>query len=202
MNDLFAYMVLGAILLTLWNVFIRRLFLDMYRQRLFELRENLFDYADSGKTSFKSEQYKILRDRLTNVMKFSGRIGFFKSKIDRILISFISRNDTPSEKHSRFEYLAKIADSNEREKYLSIEQSVDNATGYYMLWSNPIIAPLAFIYVVVSLIYLILRMLVKHTVRFSFSEKIESGVGSKVPVSWVRSVVDNADHDISNFKPA
>ncbi|GJM05032.1 MAG: hypothetical protein DHS20C09_10230 [marine bacterium B5-7] len=60
--------------LTLLMLFFRgpwqSILVDITRQRLFEVRDNIFLYAENGKIDFNSETYKNIRDRINSAIRF------------------------------------------------------------------------------------------------------------------------------------
>jgi hypothetical protein len=68
--------LLGIWLLYCW--FYRDYRVDLFRQRLFKLRDSLFDYAESGQVSFDHPAYGMLRSTLNGFIRFGHRFGFLQ----------------------------------------------------------------------------------------------------------------------------
>ena len=49
---------------------------DAFRQRLFTLRDDLFDYAQSGKIAFDNPSYMTLRNVMNGLIRFTHRLTF------------------------------------------------------------------------------------------------------------------------------
>jgi hypothetical protein len=65
-------------LLFLWGLFylsIRQLLLDNVRQRIFALRDQVFDFAADGGIAFDDLAYRGLRDNLNNLIRFANRLS-------------------------------------------------------------------------------------------------------------------------------
>jgi hypothetical protein len=60
----------------LWSLGIKRLFLDAFRERLFELRFELFRLGMSGELPFDSETYRIFEMLICGMLRFGHRITF------------------------------------------------------------------------------------------------------------------------------
>lgn len=50
--------------------------LDAYRQRLFDLRDDLFNYALSGRISFQDPRYRDLRLRINSLIRYAHTATF------------------------------------------------------------------------------------------------------------------------------
>ena len=50
--------------------------IDAFRQRLFSLRDKLFDYAANGSVSFDEPAYMMLRNRINGMIRFADCIAF------------------------------------------------------------------------------------------------------------------------------
>ena len=197
MDKIFAYMILVAILLAIWNIFIKPLALDIYQQRLFELREELYDFADSGNTDFDSMQYKTLHERLTKVARFSSRFGIISSTIDEILISILTKGNSKQERESGLAYLEGISNKVEIDKYTNIESELDSITIHYLLWSNAVVAPLLFVGLVVAVLFRAFRRAVKSIINEKTPRNTRHIVGKQLTVNLARSVVNRADHNMA-----
>lgn len=68
-------------LLMVWAFFyiwLRSFFLDNLRQALFEIRDNLFDFAADGAIPFDDFCYRILRDDLNGLILFADKMSFLR----------------------------------------------------------------------------------------------------------------------------
>ncbi len=79
MNSVFYFTVtvlgLSAMWLV-WDLGLKKLFLDGFRERLFELRFNLFAIAASGEISFDDEAYRAIETLLCGMIRFAHRMTF------------------------------------------------------------------------------------------------------------------------------
>lgn len=67
----FGALITLAIAYLFFYVLWQRYVIDVTRQQLFELRDQLFDLAADGKLSFQSETYKILRKVFNTSIRFA-----------------------------------------------------------------------------------------------------------------------------------
>jgi hypothetical protein len=59
----------------LWSLAIKKLFLDGFRERLFELRFELFRLGVSGELPFDSDTYRTLETLICGLLRFGHRIS-------------------------------------------------------------------------------------------------------------------------------
>jgi hypothetical protein len=63
-----------AILFWLWSA-VR---LDCFRQQVFAVRDELFDYAASGRIAFSHPAYRLLRKSMNGFIRYGHQISFFQ----------------------------------------------------------------------------------------------------------------------------
>src|ERR1039457_4111930 len=52
--------------------------LDVFRQKMFAVRDELFDYAESGKIGFNHPAYRLLRQSMNGFIRYGHRLTFFQ----------------------------------------------------------------------------------------------------------------------------
>ncbi len=65
----------------LWGIFYasgRSLLLDILRQRLFAIRDELFDFAADGGIEFNDPTYRELRDDINSLIRFAHKLSFVR----------------------------------------------------------------------------------------------------------------------------
>ena len=60
----------------LWSLGIKPLVLDLFRERLFELRFQLFRLGMNGEIDFSNDTYRTLETQLCGLIRFSHRVTF------------------------------------------------------------------------------------------------------------------------------
>lgn len=71
----------AALLIMLTVVFLRlipELRLDIFRQKMFSLRDELFDYAVAGNVKFDDPAYRLLRQSMNGNIRYGHQITFFR----------------------------------------------------------------------------------------------------------------------------
>ena len=82
-------------LILLWVLFylsVRSLLLDSLRQKLFAIRDDLFDFAADGGISFEDQSYRELRNDINNLIRFADKLSFARL----LLASWAVREDHPA----------------------------------------------------------------------------------------------------------
>src|SRR5256714_10642387 len=72
-------LTIGLSLLALWIGFFwlyRDYAIDRYRQRLFALRDEVWDFAAAGRVGFNDAAYRLVRDRLNGLIRFAHLLSF------------------------------------------------------------------------------------------------------------------------------
>jgi hypothetical protein len=82
----------------LWDVFFKAYRLDALRQRLFNLRGDLFDYAATGAISFNHPAYGMLRTRINRLIRFAHRFTSMQ------LLLVVTMSDPPSDHEPLLEW--------------------------------------------------------------------------------------------------
>lgn len=86
-NAIFSILsILGLLYLIFWRYKTYRI--DVFRQDIFELRDKLFDYAQSGNIDYNHPSYGTLRSLMNGFIRFGHQISFCQL----ITISIIMKN--------------------------------------------------------------------------------------------------------------
>lgn len=65
---------IGVILFWLWP----SVRLDCFRQDMFAVRDELFDYASSGRISFSHPAYRLLRQSMNGFIRYGHQVSFYQ----------------------------------------------------------------------------------------------------------------------------
>jgi hypothetical protein len=146
--QLFICALLGAF--AFWHLGVRKNLLDTYRQGLFELRDELFDYAAVGKIAFDDEAYRYLRRRINVMSRFAHRL----TTLDMILSELIWKNITTVKKETEdFEkHLINVKNSDSREFIQSINQKSNKLALKFFIKSN-LTSPLVVLYYIIKSLF-------------------------------------------------
>ncbi len=138
----------------LWQACIRRYLLDSFRQRLFEIRDNLFDYALENKIPFSIDVYVRLRMAINARIRYAHRITL----IDLLggLIFANKMRPVVEEEENKFKNgLAQLSEEH-RKHFVEVKERFDKETAFFFLRSNPVVFIAVFFVVLVMFIYFFL----------------------------------------------
>jgi hypothetical protein len=68
--------------------------LDVFRQRMFAVRDDLFAYAASGKINFDDPAYRLLRQSMNGFLRYGHNLTFFRLCVTLVLWHFEGRPRT------------------------------------------------------------------------------------------------------------
>jgi len=121
--------------LVLVFVFVNQYRVDAVRQRLFELRDALFDDALAGKISFDSPAYKATRVLLNGLLRFAHRLS-----LSRFLVAMRFVPPPSVRAGARFEAVLKASPSADRELCMGYVSAANKVVAKHML-SSPLAVP-------------------------------------------------------------
>jgi hypothetical protein len=114
--------------------------LDALRDELFQVRNELFDYAATGAVSFDDPAYWLLRQRLNGLLRFAHTVSF-----GRVIISVTAMSTSPeglrrmrtsSERwRAELEHVGKGV----REKLLAFESRAGEVVAKHLITGSPIL---------------------------------------------------------------
>lgn len=124
---------------------------DAFRQKMFKLRDDLFDDAASGKISFDSPAYGMLRNAMNGFIRFGHRLNIWQVLLFKMLIGKDNgKIDHPFDRE--FINNTKHCTENEREIFLTYYGRMNLQILEHLIFSSLIlmvlIIPLVFFYFV------------------------------------------------------
>lgn len=143
---MFILIAQAALLIWYFGFLRQQLFIDEYRQRLFILRDSLFDDALAGKVSFDDGAYKKVRSRINGLIRYSEDLNFLRIIVGAVLFRFSpSRNEFKSMlKEYEEEFNEELASLGEEKRLLlkAAEVRSMTLTIIYILKSSFLMGPL------------------------------------------------------------
>lgn len=129
--------------------------IDAYRQRLFAIRDGLFDFAASGAIGFDDPAYTTLRSVSNGLIRFGHRLTF-----SRVLI-VACLSDVSSNRMERWMEDVKKRPPEVRDRLLKAHGEIARASLLHVLaWS-----PLAWVCILVGIVIAVLRIPTKIRVK-------------------------------------
>jgi hypothetical protein len=128
------YTVVIGILLKLW----RDLLVASFRQNVFALRDELFDYAAGGNIGFDNPAYHDLRLAINSVILYAEKITFL-----RWLVALIANKYSPDPIAGKYWKRMMTSLSNlspkQREYIGSVHMRFQTEIGRYMIYRSPLL---------------------------------------------------------------
>lgn len=128
--------IFGLAYLIFWRY--RLLCMDSFRQGLFELRDELFDYAATGHIAFDDPAYGMLRKIINGYIRFAHQATAWHGLIFLVMLSKEDREFIESRSFDKewAKALAKLTPE-VRQEVERIRARLDNKTFFYFLVSCP-----------------------------------------------------------------
>jgi len=132
----------GTALVFFW--LIPTLRLDVYRQKLFVLRDQLFDYALSGEISFDDPAYRLLRDHMNGLIRYGHHLSIFRVSLSMLISSVTNIEPRKSWHDSWSAALAQVPSECARKRLIRFhEDAVTHAAKHLILGSPVLLAIVA-----------------------------------------------------------
>jgi len=145
-NVLAACLVTAMWLLLLFK-FITAYRLDAYRQKMFALRDELFDYARDGHISFDDPAYALLRNQMNALIRNGHQITLFRLIISAIKNRLDSKILNNPDWYDRFERaVGQVSDSELRGMLHSYHHRAMGNTVWYLVTGSPPLIMLILLY--------------------------------------------------------
>jgi hypothetical protein len=152
---------------------------DLFRQRMFELRAELFDEADGGLMDFEHPAYGILRTTMNGYIRFAHRLNLW---LVIFLVLFTAGVSVPTERS-----WADITSDLEPEVQEKLER-YRRRMAYLAIRQAAIVSPEACIVAIPMLFVIVIILAVRYQLA-SHREESKEGPAMDSPISQARSSV-------------
>ncbi len=120
----------------IWTLGIRKLMLDFLRERIFELRFQLFELGMSGELQFDNEAYRALEILLCGLLRFGHRISFLTYVLSQIEIARAKKDSDYIDVSAQIALKIARLDPEAQGKICAILEQVHRAVVAYMAFSS------------------------------------------------------------------
>lgn len=136
----FCFLFSSGVLLIQWHYLWVPHIRDSFRAYLFSLREDLFDYAINGETSFNSEEYAHFRKRLNTTIRIANRLSI----ADTVQLFIVARDrfkeDVAFESKKTLEIIEAIKSNSSKEYYLKLNTHIGLCALVFMFLRSPFLS--------------------------------------------------------------
>jgi hypothetical protein len=136
----------SALCVLLWMILIgfASIRLDEFRQRMFAIRDGLFDYARSGNIGFDQPAYKLLRKSMNGFIRYGHRLSFFQLVITFCRWHYTDDQPVFSWRAQWEDALSKVSDEKVRKDLMKIQaESMGVVFGRVILGSPVLMVAMA-----------------------------------------------------------
>ena len=115
----------------IWHYLWKPQRVDLFRQRLFALRDELFDMAASGEISFDAPAYTRLRVLLNGRIQYAQRISF-----PLLIVSMIIMKEAPKSSRVDWQQTLNGLPDGPHQKLLDIHERVSDAFARQLIYGS------------------------------------------------------------------
>lgn len=130
--------LLVVVLLKFWSA----ARLDAFRQEMFVVRDDLFDFAASGKISFENPAYRLLRQMMNGSIRYAHQLTFFRVCMTFVEIRLASRETEPKWFTKWENALANIRDREVQERMKDFHERAMTAIAKRLVFGSPLLIAL------------------------------------------------------------
>lgn len=120
----------------LWCVLWRELHLDIFRQRLFNIRNELFRLAAGGGIAFNHPAYVLLRDRINFIIRFAHWFTFTRMAAAYVLVTKRDPDSANRVARGWRQAVAEIESQDSRKKVQELHLRVNVVVGSSAAWGS------------------------------------------------------------------
>jgi hypothetical protein len=122
---------------------------DIFRQKLFALRSDLFDIAAEGAVSFDDPAYTQLRLLINGLIRFAHRASF-----PTLIIAAAQSRNAPSSALTTWKKNVQKLPEDERNQLLAVHSAVSEAFAKHLIDGSPLL----YAYLMLRVLYALLRV--------------------------------------------
>jgi hypothetical protein len=118
--------------------------LDSFRQRMFGVRDSLWDYAASGKIAFDDPAYLLLRKLTNGFIRYGHQLTFFRVMMTTLHWRFIDQTPVYSWRKKWDVAIAQVKDPEVRQTLESFHTVTMWVAGKHLISGSPILTAILF----------------------------------------------------------
>jgi len=139
------FVAIIGILVKLW----RDLFVDSFRQNVFAIRDELFDYASNGNIAFNNPAYYDLRLAMNSVILYAEKITFARWLLALVVNKYSPDQVAINNWRRMMNSIANLAPE-QREYITSVHMRFQAQIGQHMVFKSPLLLLALPVYVIES----------------------------------------------------
>jgi hypothetical protein len=150
--------------------------LDAFRQEMFAIRDELFDYAADGNISFDNPSYRLLRRSMNGFIRYAHQLTFFRFCMTMLELKLAGKTTESKWTEEWRNALQGIRDNKVKSTLEKFHDRTMECAAYRLIFGSPVLLSLA----ICSIPVLIVRMGLQNLHQ----------ILSKAPIFTVSHIVD------------
>lgn len=153
--------------------------LDRFRQRMFSLRDQVFDFAADGNIDFDDPAYRLLRRSMNGYIRYAHQLTFFRVCVTIIEISLSVHKPNSDWTEQWEKALGSVQNERVREKLAAFHNQSSNLVAERLIMGSPFLIGLA----IFAALFLAIRMglrnlgaIVNRIPQFTLSHVIDTRI--------------------------
>lgn len=132
-----------AVALGMWSIVIFKiwpeLWLDRFRQSMFSVRDDLFDFAAKGNISFEDPAYVLLRRQMNGFIRFGHQLSVFRLLMTKCMSMAIGESDHTEWHDSWNSALENVKDHEVRSRLMDFQRQGAFIAISYLIGGSPVL---------------------------------------------------------------
>lgn len=113
--------------------------IDLFREKIFQLREELFDFADKGDINFEDQGYFLLRTSMNGFIRYAHKMTLLQILLFGVAGQKNHLTYITASYKSKWDKCCKGYDSNTEEKVNNFRERMNSLVVNYLLLGSPIL---------------------------------------------------------------
>src|SRR2546423_11268978 len=151
--------------------------LDAFRQKLFAIRDELFDYASAGNIDFNDPAYRLLRRSMNGFIRYAHQLTFFRVCMTMAEVKLAGKAAEPKWTEEWPKSLQRIRDDNVRVALEHFHDRAMTCTARRLIFGSPVLLSLVLLSVPVLMVKLRIQNLTQILSRapiFTLSHVVDT----------------------------
>jgi hypothetical protein len=110
--------------------------LDCYRQKMFAVRDELFDYAADGNISFADPAYVLLRNQMNGMIRYGHQLTLFRMSVTWLMRMCLSEKPQPQWHESWEKALDNVKRDDVRQRLEAFHDKSGEIAGKHVLFGS------------------------------------------------------------------
>ena len=133
----------AAIVVALWSIIVFKLLpayrVDSFRQKMFCVRDEVFDFAADGNIAFDDPAYLLLRKQMNGLIRYGHQLTVFRSLLTGAMQNISGNSQTMSWNNAWEASLAEVKNETVRDKMKNFHERAMAITAKHLISGSPLL---------------------------------------------------------------